>query len=849
MTWRSLKSSFCCALLSSTVAVSTASAPTHKKPIDEKVIEDKVEALLKQMSLQEKVDMCHGGSDFATKAIPRLGIRAWEMTDGPGGVRTNGVEKSTYFPTGISLSSTWDPDLIYRTGQAMGQEARFYKKDVLLGPAVNMIRTPLGGRTFEYMSEDPFLAGSLAVPYIKGVQSQGVAACIKHFAANSQEIDRGTIDALVSERALQEIYLPAFKAGVMEGHVLSVMSAYNRLNSPYCTASSYLQNQILKQDWGFKGTVMSDWGATHDTVAAANGGLDIEMPGSGPNDFFGNPLRDAVEKGKVPISTVDDKVRRTLRAILMTDARKIEGLEEANSPAHQSLAREIANEAITLLKNEHAILPLDPSRLKSIAVIGPWATAKHGGGGGSSTVFPPYEVTALEGIRKHAHGNIVVKEAQGSTFGDEPLRPIPSLALHPDANSTIQGLKGEYFANVNLQGTPKATRIDSKIGFNWTGKSPISGLSETGYSVRWTGIFVSPKDGTCKLGTTSDDGSRIFLDDKLLVDNWGDHGLETKSATVKLKAGVKHKIRVEFYQAGGDSVMTLGWFAPFDAQKTMVQEAVELAKRSEVALVFVGTNHSWDSEGWDKPSMKLMGDQEELVQAVSKANPRTVVVLINGSPVEVGSWITKVPAVVEAWFPGMEGGNSIADVLFGVVNPSGKLPVTFPVKLSDIPAHANGNYPGSHGKLKYDEGIYVGYRYFDTKKVAPQFPFGFGLSYTSFKYDNLRVSWKSSDSPVVRVDVTNIGNRRGAEVAQLYVHEQTCVVDRPEKELKGYQKVNLAPGQTRTIQIALDRNAFAYFNPNTHKWTVDTSEFDILVGSSSRDIRLKKTLAYPQGSQ
>jgi len=840
MNGRSLKTSLCC-ILAATTASNWAHIPRNRQdPID-----TKVENLLKQMTLEEKVDMCHGGSGFGTKAIPRLGIHAWEMTDGPGGVRTNGRDKSTYFPTGVSLASTWDPTLIKRTGVAMGQEARFFGKDVLLGPAVNMIRTPLGGRSFEYMSEDPFLAGSLAVPYIQGVQSQGVAACIKHFAANSQEIGRDTIDAQVSERALQEIYLPAFKAGVIQGNALAVMNAYNRLQGTYCTANVHLNNEILKRDWGFKGVLMSDWGATHDTVGAALGGLDLEMPGSGLNDFMGRPLLKAVQDGKVPEAVIDDKVRRILRAILITDQNKPNGTPEANSPAHQALAKEIAENAITLLKNDRNILPLDANRLKSIAVIGPWTTALHGGGGGSSAIYPPYEITALAGITKRAGAAVEVRTANGTGFGEEPMRPVPASALHPDPNSTDTGLKAEYFENPNLSGEPKVVRVDQRAFFRWTGRSPVQGISQEAFSVRWTGVVVAPKDGMYKFGATSDDGSRVYFDGKLLIDNWGQHAVEMKTASIQLAAGSKHDLRVEYFQNGGDAEMRFGWVQPVEVTKSSIAEAADVAKKSDVAIVFVGTNHNWDSEGRDKPSMKLMGDQGKLVQSVAAANPRTIVVLINGSPVELHSWINRVPAVVEAWYPGMEGGNAIAEVLFGDVNPSGKLPVTFPVKLEDSPAHANGDYPGKNGKLKYDEGIYVGYRYFDTKKVKPEFPFGFGLSYTTFKFQNVRVEPLAQAHQarfLATAEVTNTGSRSGAEVVELYVHEPNPAIDRPEKELKGYQKVFLKPGESETVQIALDESSFMYFNPSTMQWMMDTGPFEVDFGTSSRNIFHRKTI-------
>ena len=790
-------------------------------------IDVKVASLVSKMTLEEKVSLCHGGTDFSTKAIPRLGIPEFVMDDGPHGVRG---PASTYFPTGISLASTWNPELMYEMGKGLGADARAHGFTVILGPAINMIRTPLGGRSFEYMSEDPYLAGSLATPYIRGVQSQGVAACAKHYAANSQELDRGFINSKIDERTLHEIYLPAFKAAVQKGGVLTAMAAYNKVNGWWCTENDVLQNQILKRDWGFRGAIMSDWGAVHHTVPAANYGLDLEMPGGSKNDFFGEALFSAVRSGEVKESTVDDKVTRILRAMYSAKAMAPAKARKANDPATQQTARRIADQSIILLKNDRNFLPLNAAKIKSIAIIGPAVNQKQGGSGGSSAVYPPYEVTPLEGIRRLVGPSIKISVARGTGYGDERLNAVPATAL--------RSVVGHYFSNSRLEG--EATTVsESKIDFNWTGGTPPAGLGKDNFSARWEAKLIAPKTGRYELGTSSDDGSRLFVDGKLFVDNWGDHGVETRSKAIDLRAGQEVSLRVEFYQAAGDAVCKLVWRTPGESRDTEINAAAELARKSDVAILCVGTNHSWDSEGGDKPSMNLMGDQARLVEKVVAANPRTIVVLVNGSPVDVRPWATQVPSIVEAWYAGMEGGNALADILFGRVNPSGKLPVSFPTQLSDSPAHQNGNYPGNHVDLRYDEGWLIGYRYFDKKSIAPAFPFGHGLSYTTFAYDGATVRQGGDTKFDLSFRVRNSGDRNGLEVAQVYVHAARTGT-RPDKELRAYRKVSVAAGKSASVSVQLDKTAFAYWDSKKHNWRADAGDYDILVGSSSRDIRLKR---------
>ena len=674
-------------------------------------VETRVDDLLSRLTLAEKISLIHADSKFTTAAIPRLGIpRRW-LDDGPHGVREDiGPDTwnpagrtddfSTAMPAGICLAATWDSELGFREGEAIGQEARVRGKDIMLGPGVNILRTPLCGRNFEYLGEDPFLASQMCVGYISGAQSQDISSCVKHFALNNQETDRGTINVEVDERALREIYLPAFKAAVQDAGVWCVMAAYNQFRGQHCTENDYLLDKILKGEWGFKGLVMSDWGGVHDTRECALNGLDLEMgTEANYNDFyFANPYLKLLQNGELPMAGLDDKVRRNLRVMIAThllDANRKPG--SLNTAAHQAVARHVAEEGIVLLKNENQLLPLDATMLKTIAVIGENATRLHAHGGDSSGIKAFYEITPL------------------------------------------QGLVNRIGTNVNI----------------------------------------------------------VFS---------------------------------EGYRKGGGP--------------ELAERAIAAAKAADVVIYIGGLNHDrgFDCEGADRKDMKLPYGQDELIQEIVAANPKTVVVL-EGTMVEMDSWLDKVPALLQAWYPGMEGGNALARVLFGDVNPSGKLPATFPKKLSDTPAYAfgAGAYPGTNGTVAYAEGLLVGYRWYDTKNIEPQFPFGFGLSYTTFGYSNLKLIPGDGTNEIVtaQFEIENTGKRAGAEVAQLYVHEKDPRLVRPEKELKGFRKVFLQPGEKQTVSIPLNQGSFSYYDDGKKAWVAQPDSFEIQVGSSSRDLRLR----------
>ena len=664
-------------------------------------LEERVSDLLSRLTLEEKFKLCSGRQMWHTKPIKRLGIKSFTMYDGPHGVRPDrmGEVKSTYFPSAICRAATWDPNLSYEFGKAIGEEVRELGAHMLLAPGINIQRTPMNGRTFEYQTEDPHLNKILAVATVKGIQSQKIAACVKHFICNNQETDRFTASSEVSERALQEIYLPAFKATVQDADAWSFMTCYNKVNGIYGSENFNLLRERLMDNWGFRGFTVSDWNATAytSTEGCVKAGLSLEMPTA--KKLSKKNLSKAFQEGKFSEETIDDNIKRLLRVMFLVglfDDKRTLPRGYRNTPEHQAISRKIAENGIVLLKNKESLLPLDINKLKKIAVVGPNLNFKliEGekigrnevlSGGGSSVNFPPYEITPLEGLKQ------------------------------------------------------------------------------------------------------------------------------------------KCKDRVEI---------------------------IETPSKADVTIIFAGLNHElgMDAEGEDKHNFELPLDQIELIKNTVKQNPNTIVVLINGSPLAMNDWIHLVPSVIEAWYGGMEAGKAIANVLFGDVNPSGKLPITFPKKLSDSPAHmSERTYPGVEKEVFYDEGIYVGYRHFDKEQIEPLFPFGYGLSYTTFNYENIKIDkekFSKNDTVTVSVDIVNTGNRSGTEIIQLYVQDIESSADRPPKELKKFEKVKLEPNERNTVELNLNFCDFSFYDDSTHSWIVEPGTFNILLGSSSRDIRLQGKIEF-----
>jgi len=804
-------------------------------------VDARVRDLLGRMSLEEKIDQLSGTGDlgFDTRENTRLGIPAFRMSDGPLGVRWY---KSTSFPCGAAIAATWDTSLVARFGDALAEETHAHGRDFLLGPCVNIHRFPAGGRNFESYGEDPWLSSRIAVSYIKALQSHDVIASVKHYALNNQEWQRTEINVLADERTMREIYLPAFEAAVNEAGVYTVMSAYNKVNGWWCSENKVLLTDILKNDWGFKGLVVSDWGSTHSTVNAANNGLDLEMP---LGDVFSlKNLKQAVQEGKVSEATINDKVSRILWVKFMAglfDRTFVSDTTVLTADAHKKLALAIAKESIVLLKNDGNILPLNQNKLKKIALIGPNAAVARVGGGGSSHVNPVYRISPLEGIQKLLGNSVEIIFSQGDELQSTPILPVHEQFLQPP-DLKGNGLKAEFFNNTRLEGQPALTRLDSILYFNWEDDPPDEGIGKDNYSVRWSGFITPTLTRTYTFYAASDDGVRVFIDGKNLIENWSDHGATVDSAKIDLVAGKSYSIRVEYYENGGNAVLILGWDLPArKIQNDMIAKAVEAARSADAAIVFAGTSDAFESEGYDRVGgLNLPGNQDELIKAVTAANPRTIVVLNTGTPVITKSWLSKVPVLLEAFFPGQEGGNAIAEILFGKYNPSAKLPFSFISGYDQTPAYKN--YMDKSLKAPYAEGIFVGYRYLEKNKLVPTFPFGFGLSYTSFFYSGLHVDKEINDTYKVTVKVKNTGKVAGAEVVQLYVADDHSHLPRPVKELKGFARVTLEPGQEKEVTMHLNSRSFAYYDVTGKKWKVEPGNFEIMAGSSSADIRIKTKL-------
>ncbi len=703
---------------------------------DAKPLNERIEDALSRMTVEEKVAMIHAQSKFSSAGVPRLGIPELWTTDGPHGIRPEVLwdewnqagwtnDSCFAFPALTCLAATWNKDISYLFGKSLGEEARYRKKDVILGPGANIYRSPLNGRNFEYMGEDPFLASEMVVPYIQGVQENGVAACVKHFALNNQETDRFGVNVIVDDRALYEIYLPAFKAAVQKGNTRAIMGSYNKYKGIHCSHNPYLLIDILRKEWGYKGTVISDWGGVHNTRESIFNGLDIEFGTwiPGPlidsvnyynNYYLAKPYLDLIYKGEVGTIELDDKVRNVLKLIFLTSMNKNKPFGSLVSKEHSIAGLKIAQEGIVLLKNNNNILPIDLSKTKKIAVIGENAVKMMTVGGGSSSLKAKYEISPLDGINKRIGKQVEVVYARGYVG---------------EADREFDGVK----ANQNIS--------------------------------------------------------------------------ETRSPEV------------------------------------LIEEACKIAQEADYVIFYGGLNKNryQDSEGSDRKSLSLPYNQDLVISALSKVNRNLIVVNISGNAVSM-PWINEVPAIIQGWFLGSESGTALTSVLIGEVNPSGKLPFTFPVNLEDNSAHSLGEFPGKDLQVNYNEGIYVGYRWFEHKNIKPLFSFGHGLSYTSFEYDKLNVNKKSislTDSLIVTVNVKNTGKREGSEVVQLYISDLKSSLPRPAKELKGFEKITLQPGETETVSFTINKSSLSFFDPEKHDWITESGDFEALIGSSSSDIRCK----------
>ena len=831
-----------------------AQAPAPDSP----AIEARAHALVAKLTLEQKIELLGGVDAMFTRPTAAIGLLRFKMSDGPVGVRTWGP--STAYPAGVALAATWDPAQARREGEGLGRDARARGVNFLLGPGVNIARSPIAGRNFEYFSEDPFLNAAMVVPYIEGVQSQGIIATVKHYALNNQEYIRHSGSADVDERTMREIYLPAFEAAVTKAHVDAVMNSYNLVNGVHATQNEFLNLEVLKGDWGFQGILMSDWGATYDGVAAANNGLDLEMPSA--RFMNAETLLPAVHNGSVKESTLDDKVLRLIRTALrygFLDRPQFVPGDAIYSVADRAVALQGALESLTLLKNEGHLLPLDPAKVKIVAVIGPNAYPAVVGGGGSSGTRAFEPVSTVTGIANLLGPLVSVLYSNGM----------------PDANSVFGGTHWQGGVDVatypskDFTGTPNAAKSRSIGDWTPTEKDVVTPESEdkAPCSIRYTTAFKAEKDGRYLLlsAASGRDTYKVLIDgNEVLTHSTHANRQVPQSGSIELKAGQTVNVVAEYLPRSLDVSFGLGIIYEPDL---LSADAKQFAASADVVVLAVGFNGSSrtdparEGEGNDR-TFALPWGQDALIEDVAAINPHTIVTLYSGGAVDTRRWLDKIPVLLHTYYPGQEGGTAIAEVLFGKHNPEGKLPISFDrsweespsypyyyaVPGADTTVHATGadgkpmNYTISH--IKYGDGLLVGYRYWTSTGKHPLFPFGFGLSYTTFSFSHLHVPATAAAGSTVPVsfDVTNTGAVAGAEVAQLYVSDPSARVSRPERELKGFAKVRLAPGVTQHVTLNLDARAFSYWNTPAHKWTIDPGKFVIRVGDSSENTPLHADL-------
>lgn len=798
----------------------------------------RIETLVDGMTLAEQVSLLSGEDFWSLPAIARLNLPKLRVTDGPNGARGGGSliggVKSAAFPVGIALGASWNVMLAREIGSALADEVKSKGAHVSLAPTVNLHRSVANGRNFECYSEDPILTAELAVGYITGLQEKRVSATIKHFVGNESEIERTTMSSEISERALRELYLVPFEWAVKKAGTWGIMSSYNRLNGTYTSEHSWLLDQVLRKEWNYSGIVMSDWFGSHSTAPTVNAGLDLEMPG--PSRDRGALLVAAVEAGEVSRDTIRTRVLNILRLMERTGAIDDHGewQERADDrPGHRALIRRAGAESAVLLKND-GILPL--SGTGKVAVIGPNAKAAQIMGGGSAQLNPHYSVSPFEGLSA-----VLGADRLGFAVGATNHRFEPVL-------KTV--LKVEYFDNAALIGTPVHTETQDAATAFWIGAVGGGKVDPLHFSARLTGTYRAEASGIHRIGVYAAGLAKVYVDGRLVADAWRnwtrgrtffEEGCDEVIGEVAFEAGRDYEIRIEFatkpFATLGLAAFSVGIGKPLGDEA--IAEAVALAKSSEVALVFVGRSGEWDTEGSDLASIVLPGRQNELVSAIAKANPRTVVVLQTGGPVEM-PWLGEVAAVIEAWYPGQEAGNAIADVLTGAAEPGGRLPQTFPQRWADNPTQSQDRevYPGHDGKVRYEEGVFIGYRHYDKHGITPLFPFGFGLSYTSFRVTDFSVDahqFESDGTVAVSMTVHNVGARAGSEVVQVYVADPESSLPRPKRELKAFAKVYLAPGESQRVTLELDERAFAFFSEEAKHWVVEPGRFIVSVAKNAAE--------------
>jgi beta-glucosidase len=824
------------------VPASLAQAPHPLTDADRQRIDE----IVHKMTLAEKLDYI-GGEEMTIRAVPSVDVRALQMSDGPIGVRLDSGFPSTTYAGGAGLAASWDRELAHRVGAGIGRAARARGIHFMLGPAVNIYRSPRNGRNFEYFGEDPFLTSNIAVGYITGMQEQGVSSTIKHYLGNNSEFLRHDSDSIIDARTMREIYLPSFEAAVKKAHVGAVMDSYNLINGTHATQNAALNLDIMRKAFGFEGTIVSDWDSTYDGVAAANGGLDLEMPHG--DHMNRKVLEPAIKEGEVSEATIDEKVRHILSTAMMfgwldrdqTDA-SISYVDRSN----EQTALHSARESAVLLKNEGDLLPLNKALIRSILIVGPDAYPAVPVGGGSAGAVPFHAISPLEGIT----------DALGKTatvFYDRGVPKISELAeateFTTEAKNGKPGVTLELFHNHELSGPPASTSVARNInatGINWelmnNDPAMVAALFPPGSKVsrRYTGYYTARSAGRYILALeASGEGSnnRVFVDGKQVIDDWELVRAFQPHVTLDLSAGA-HKVVVEERQdfaVGGKLHVAI-----VPEGEIVSERAKALAAKADVVVVAAGFDQDSEGEGGDR-TFELPYGQNDLIQAMTAANKKVIVAVTSGGNVDSRAWLDRVPVLLETWYGGQDAGKALAEILLGDVNPSGHLPDTFERRAQDNPTFANYYPEAGTKRVVYKEGIFVGYRGYEHNRVKPLFPFGYGLSYTTFKFANLRVSPDSAGAnPQVNVtfDVTNAGSREGAEVAQVYISDAHAKVERPERELKGFERVSLDPGETKHVSVTVDARAFAYWDTSTSKWTIDPGKFTVHVGDSVEDTPL-----------
>jgi beta-glucosidase len=804
---------------------------------------NKIEEILSAMSLEEQVSLLTGADFWTTGPIPRLGVPSFKVTDGPNGARGGTFKdgpSTACFPVGIALGATWNASLVEQTGTALGLEAKLKGARVLLAPTVNLQRTVYNGRNFECYSEDPWLSSELAVAYVRGLQSTGVAATIKHYVGNESEFQRMSMSSDIPERALRELYLLPFERAVKEAGVMAVMTGYNRVHGSFMADHRRLVNDVLREEWGFNGMVISDWGAEHDTVQSVLAGCDLEMPG--PTRERGAKLVDAVRQGHLTADAVRVCARRVLQLAdrLGSFADPLIPAERADDlPAHRSLIRRLGTESAVLLKNDAGALPLNLQPGQTVALIGRAATVAQIMGGGSANVNSHYRVAPIEALRAACPGVKFVHREGADLHRYTPVLPQPMTL--------------ELFGTTDFSGPVVATQVVPNSEVQWIGTSP-PGVQPGRFSARTTLRYVADADGEHAFSLISAGVSRATIDGELVIDAWtnwtrGDtcftFGCNEVIHRRRLSAGQTLELMVEFSTAvpSGEAPENFAVLRVGAARllgEPDVAAAVEVALAADVVVVFAGLNGEWDNEGLDRTSLDLPHRQNELIARLAEANPRTVVVLQSGSPLLL-PWLDSVPAVLQAWYPGQECGNAIADILLGAADPGGRLPQSWPKRLEDTVAFGTPLwYPGIDGHVSYGEELAIGYRHHDKHGIEPQFAFGHGLSYTSFSHEALtldRATIQPNETLTLSVTVRNTGQRVGSEVVQVYVHDETSALDRPPQELKAFAKVILEPGQTQIVKLKLDMRSFAAYDDFRRAWVAEAGRFEIRLGASAADIR------------